>query len=405
MAPKRASPLDEPPTASSSEEEEEESSTEEQGGSSEEEEEEQHEPAKPSSPPPQPPVEKKPASRKPLSTTTNSQPRSASLESGSESDSGSDSEEERPTVVLGLKVKPGVSKYTEETPKSKKPRSQSSATPARSTAKRTDENSRQVNDSKGTKKKSSHATGDVETPAKEKPGDESKKLFQRLWSEDDEIAILKGVIEYSAKNGADPSKDPNGFHDFIKKSLHIDVSTVQLMDKIRRLKKKYKNNAGKGKNGEDRKFSKAHDKQAFDLSKKIWGTEGTSGVAEQVKSNGKGRKDKKDVSRSRTGDSLKAELPPSSNSKEAGKMDIDENPSSMLGLSEMIRFDKNLGISGMHEDIMKKGWELMGASKREELEEKWKKLQVAELEIFVKRTELINDQAKLCWEAYKSSNP
>ncbi|KAI4299240.1 hypothetical protein L6164_032717 [Bauhinia variegata] len=292
----------------------------------------------------------------------------------------------------------------EETPEAKKPRSQSTATPARSTKKREGENSLQVNDSKRTKKQSSHATANEDIPAGEKRGDDSKKLFQRLWSEDDEIAILKGMVEYSAKNGADPHKDPNAFHDFIKESLHVDVSKVQLMDKIRRLKKKYENNAGK-KNGEDRKFSKAHDKKAFELSKKIWGTEGTSGVAEQVKSNGKARKDKKDGSRSRTLASPKAELLPSPNSKEALKMDIDQSSGSILSLSEMIPFHKNLGMSLMNKDVMKKGWELIGASKREELENRWKKLKDAELEIYVKRIEIIKEQANLMWEAYKSSNP
>ncbi|KAI4327502.1 hypothetical protein L6164_019952 [Bauhinia variegata] len=214
-------------------------------------------------------------------------------------------------VFFSLKTKE-KKKYhfvTGENPKAKKPRSQSSATLARSTAKRIDENSHQANDSKGTKKKSSHAAADVDTSVNEKFGDESKKLFKRLWSE---IAILKVVIEYSAKDGADPSKDPNGFHDFIKKSLHIDISTMQLMDKIRRLKKKYKNNARKGKKmPKIVNFQRHMTSKPLNYRRKFGALKELSGVVEQVKSNGKSRKDEKKGSRSRTVDSLKAELPPS----------------------------------------------------------------------------------------------
>uniref|UniRef100_A0A9I9EEW8 Glabrous enhancer-binding protein-like DBD domain-containing protein n=1 Tax=Cucumis melo TaxID=3656 RepID=A0A9I9EEW8_CUCME len=51
------------------------------------------------------------------------------------------------------------------------------------------------------------------------------------------------MIDHSAKKGSDPSLDMNAFHDFIKKSLHVDVTKAQLMYKIRRLKKKSRNNA------------------------------------------------------------------------------------------------------------------------------------------------------------------
>ncbi|MBA0579987.1 hypothetical protein Gorai_022226, partial [Gossypium raimondii] len=96
------------------------------------------------------------------------------------------------------------------------------------------------------------------TPAVEevkKTGEDAKKqLFQRLFSEDDEIALLKGMLDYSAKKGADPCADMNAFYNFVKKSIHTD--------------------------GEDRTFSKAHEQNAFELSKLIWGKEGISGKVE-----------------------------------------------------------------------------------------------------------------------------
>lgn len=403
MAPKRPSPLDEPPTASSSSEEEEASSEEVESSSEEEEDDEL---AKLPSPLPLVAAEKKPTAKKPppAATITKPQPKAPISESETESDSGSDSEDDRPPVNAGPVFKPIASKPMEETSKAKKPKALPSATPVRSVTKRLSENNQPVNESKRAKKKEKDAAGDDEMPgAKEdgkKAGDESKKLFQRVWSEADEIVLLEGMAEYSAKTGANPYKEINGFHDFIKKSLHVDVSNDQLLNKIRRLKKKYVTSVAKSKKNIDPK--KPHDKKAFELSEKIWATELANGGPDQTKSNGK------DVKKQKEGSSIAPPPKPkpkaNPDSKAAIKIDFDQNTESPLSLSEMIRFDKSLGLSGLGEDVIKRGFELVGASKRAELEDRWKKLQVAELELFMKRTELIKDQASLIWEAYKSSN-
>ncbi|CAL5412970.1 unnamed protein product [Camellia sinensis] len=82
----------------------------------------------------------------------------------------------------------------------------------------------------------------------------------------------------------------NVFYDFIKKSLHIDVSKTQLFEKVRRWKKKYENNASKNKMGKDRIFSNAHEQKTYELSKKIWfGGANFVGV-DSAKVNGKAKK-------------------------------------------------------------------------------------------------------------------
>ncbi|KAI8024461.1 putative transcription factor [Camellia lanceoleosa] len=79
-----------------------------------------------------------------------------------------------------------------------------------------------------------------------------------------------GMIEYTTKKRSNPLVDMNAFYDFIKKLLYIDVSKTQLSEKVRKLKKKYENNASKSKMGDDRTFSKSHEQKAYELSKKIW---------------------------------------------------------------------------------------------------------------------------------------
>ncbi|KAG2688114.1 hypothetical protein I3760_09G079100 [Carya illinoinensis] len=415
MAPKRQSHLDDPPAASSSEEEvasseeeEEEHEDEEEGSASTEEEE--AEPTKTSSLPSTPVSDKKAPSKKPDPPLT--KPQSSSSGSGSESESESDSGgTPNPTV------KPIASKPMEDAaPKATtKPRSKpSSTTPARSVATKRPNNETDIKDSsKRAKKKAPEPNTDgVVSPGdSKKSAGEEKKLFQRLWSEDDEIAVLKGVLDYTEKRGADPSTDAAAFHEFVKKSLHVDVSKNQLMDKIRRLRKKYKNNAGRGKKGKEPTFSKPHEQKAYELSKKIWGpAEGTAGggLIGDAKSNGKAAS-RKNNQKVNTGRSLKDELlavSPIAN-KEVEKMDIDGNPGlgldSLRSLDEVFRFDKNMSVAGLEEGVIKRGLELIGKDKRAELEERWKEVQMAELEVFVKRTELIRDQARLILEAYKAA--
>ncbi|KAI7979160.1 putative pectate lyase P59 [Camellia lanceoleosa] len=75
-----------------------------------------------------------------------------------------------------------------------------------------------------------------------------------------------------------------------KKPQHVDVSKTQLFEKVRRLKKKYENNASKSKMGEDRTFSKAHEQQTYELYKKIWFCGANSVGVDSAKINGKARK-------------------------------------------------------------------------------------------------------------------
>ncbi|KAG8635274.1 GLABROUS1 enhancer-binding protein-like [Manihot esculenta] len=397
MAPKRSTPLDDPPAASSEEEEESSSGEEEDGeeeeGSSSEEEGTQGKPQKPSSQPASQIQTAKPVHKKPDSESESD-----------ESDSESDSDADRPNHARDATVKPIASKPMEETPTKttklrSKPSASSSAT-AKSTAavKRASESDRDPKDSKRGKKKDSESDGVVE-----KSEDTKKQLFQRLWSEDDEIAVLKGIIDFTEKKGTDPSKDMTSFHDFIKKSLHFDVSLSQLKDKVWRLKKKFENHVSKGKKGEDKTFSKAHDQKSFDLSKKIWGSEAISGggVDLGVKSNGKAKKNGGNNQRSKSFATLKAEL--GLDVEETEKVDkMEVETESHSSLKQILQFDRTVSVAGMEECVVKRGLDMLEGAKKAEMEEKWRQLHVAELELFLKRNELIREQAKLMLAAYKT---
>ncbi|KAM4113042.1 hypothetical protein ACJW30_05G188000 [Castanea mollissima] len=440
MAPKRPSHLDDPPAASSSEEEEEETSSEdeeeeeEEGESSSEEEEHKAEAAKIDSLP-STPVKPQPKKPDPPAPTSNSKPQTHSSSSGSESESETES-----GSTPDPNVKPLASKPMEPDPtpvKATKPRSKPSSARSSAATKKRPNGEAEATPSKRVKKKDPEPKSQdaVVSPSEDSKkggggGGDEKKLFQRLWSDENEIELLKGMLDYTALRGADPAADAAAFFEFVKKSLHVEVTKAQLVDKMKRLRKKYNNNAGRGKKGKDPTFSKPHEQKTYELSKKIWGSVEAATEAEKAKdiNNGKAKakdnksgkakaKDNNNNNNSNSNNnkknqkgsnlirSLKEELMESSPvlyKYGEKKMEIDGDSGSGSGsgscLNGMLRFDKSVWLD---ERVIKRGLKLIDEEKKVELEERWKEVELAELELFVKRTELIKDQARLILEAYK----
>lgn len=343
----RPSPLDEPPSASSSSEddrnstsqkpEEEEDSSDDDSSSEEE-------------------AEKVHASTKPPSPTPSSNPKSASSESESDSEP---KPEQEPTPPPNTNAKPLASKPTKV---------QTSPLPAKSGTKRAMENTNTENDSKRSKKTADNGSHDEKEVAKA-----SKTSSHRLFSEEDELAILKGLADFISKTGKDPMNDTPAFYSFVKKSLQADANKGQLRRKLRSLKNKYESNGD---------FTKEHDKKAFELFQKI-------GFKNEAKES-----NKKTLKNCSTKEVLVSEK------KEETVKDVIKS----LSFAEMVRFGDELGLSLLNMDAMKKGMELMGESKMAVFEERWEKVQIAEMELLLLRAELVRDQTSMILEAYKNSN-
>nr|XP_017245307.1 PREDICTED: uncharacterized protein LOC108216957 [Daucus carota subsp. sativus] len=123
-------------------------------------------------------------------------------------------------------------------------------------------------------------------------GSKKKNACVSVWSEEDDVSLLKGMIDYEVQNQASPYDDLGKFLDFVKPCLHLDVQRKQLTDKLWKLRKKFVNSSYD--------LSKAHHAKLFELAKliKSWGHgENVSvdcGKGENVVSgdDGNGRKDK-----------------------------------------------------------------------------------------------------------------
>ncbi|KAI3466603.1 hypothetical protein Pfo_023266 [Paulownia fortunei] len=332
------------------------------------------------------------------SSKTQQQPPSSSSdegESGSESESDSDGPDPN--------VRNAASKPVDDPQKSnngsRKPRSKPSAsepvTPAKSTgAKRlAEEIESEAKDAKRSKKK---LEPELDNSEKKSNDDSKKLLFQRLWSEDDEIVILKGMIDYAEKKKSDPVADLNAFHDFIKHNLHVDVTRTQLQDKIRRLKKKYENNKSKEKEGKDRTFSKPHEQKAYELSKHVWGNE-----------NGKENGGEKLVGSPKVnGSVVKKTQSKRANAFENGESEDVKNVEVVNGGLDKLLAAKIVSSDdvSMEERILKIGAELFEGEKRVEGEREWRKLRLEEMEVYLKKLDLMRAQTKLVLDVLKSTD-
>ncbi|KAM3739234.1 hypothetical protein ACB098_08G009600 [Castanea mollissima] len=286
-------------------------------------------------------------------------------EEGEQSSSEEEEEEEEEEEAEAAKIEslPSTPPVKPHHPSSSGPMEPEStpvkATQARSTRSSTIKNKKRPNSetettlSKSKSKRVKKKDADPE-PKSQGGGGEEKKLFQRLWSDDNEIELLKGMLDYRAIHDSDPATDAAAFYEFVKESLHVEVTKAQLVDKMRRLRKKYRNNAGRAKKGKEPPFSKLHDRKTYELSNKIWGC--ADGVSVSVSVSGR-------------------------------------------CLNGMLSFNKDVMV--LDETLIKRGLELIGEQKRLELEERWKRVELAELQMYVTRAELIRDQASWILEAYK----
>ncbi|KAB2630045.1 mediator-associated protein 1 [Pyrus ussuriensis x Pyrus communis] len=115
--------------------------------------------------------------------------------------------------------------------------------------------------------------------------DDSRRLFQRLWTDEDEIELLQGFLDYTTQRGSRGSHGQNDtalFYDQIKSKLQLDFNKSQLVEKLRRLKKKYRNVLSKIASGKDISFKSPHDQATFEISRKIWSNIGRIGADENA---------------------------------------------------------------------------------------------------------------------------
>ncbi|KAL3615010.1 hypothetical protein CASFOL_040671 [Castilleja foliolosa] len=104
-------------------------------------------------------------------------------------------------------------------------------------------------------------------------GKKIRKKFDRVFSEEDEIILLNGMIRFANTNKSSPFANLDAFRHFIQADLqHVDPTTDQLKTKLLKFRSKYINNMSKQASGKARRL-KQHERRAFNLSKLVWENE------------------------------------------------------------------------------------------------------------------------------------
>ncbi|PIA31348.1 hypothetical protein AQUCO_05000017v1 [Aquilegia coerulea] len=377
MAPKRPSPSDQPPSSVSTSEDEEIEGTE--GEESEESESEK--------------------TTKPIQSSGDVAEEEEEENDESGSDSGSDSDNE-PVKHMVASVKPISSKPIVHTPKStiKKPTSTSisistSTSTSSAAMKRPLETDTNDKDSKKKKK-----IADIE----ERKSGEEKKLFQRIFSEKDEIDLLNGLLEFKKKGNQITNSVSSELYDFLKGSVNVGASLTQISDKVRRLNKKYLKNAKRTKpGGGDPTISNPHELKSYLLSKQIWSDQILKD-AQENKSGGvtAGKKSKS---------KLKSNGFLAVSPKVVDLMEEDNIIGSQYQyLDQSLKPQNRLSLpmppADFGEITAKDGWDKLGSSKAQAFDQRWKALIIKEAEVYLERVELVQEQTKWMLDMHKSSD-
>ncbi|XP_048620304.1 probable transcription factor At3g04930 [Brassica napus] len=253
--------------------------------------------------------------------------------------------------------------------------------------------------------------------------DDSRRLFQRLWTDEDEIELLRGFLDYvtTHRGGSNPP-DTAPFYEMIKSKLQLEFNKNQLVEKLRRLKKKYRNVMSKFGSGKEVLFKSPHDQSTFEISRKIWNRTGKiigfemdfevngnspgsnpSAAVEIESENGVEKKGSRKRSRSRIG---KIEEDNNVN------VNVNETVSSSIGglieetvrscvsplIKEMMNGTTSMMMAGSLGPVFTRplgyGVEGGGGGSKAVRDERWRKQQILELEVYSRRLELVQEEIR-----------
>ncbi|KAK4709771.1 hypothetical protein R3W88_004284 [Solanum pinnatisectum] len=91
-------------------------------------------------------------------------------------------------------------------------------------------------------------------------------LFLKVWSDEDEISLLTGIIKFKEQTAREVAQNMAEFRAFILPSLTLQPTPVQLREKIRRIRLKYEKTLATGNPSN----TDLHQVQVFQLCQKIW---------------------------------------------------------------------------------------------------------------------------------------
>ncbi|XP_006661301.3 STOREKEEPER protein-like [Oryza brachyantha] len=262
------------------------------------------------------------------------------------------------------------------------------------------------------------------TAAVASSADHSKRP-SRVWSQADELVILRGLITYRAKRGVLPgsTQDIDKLHSYIRSQLSVKVSITQLSDKVRRLKQKYQLLATRAKTGRE-DFPTPHDQSIYEVAKKVWGTMSIAGDgggsgydnvdAGESEDERYGEESDDDMECGRDNRQRKNQrLMPVTmangngtgmgavNANVRGRSDFEKGKDVYPYLWETVEELSSQHPSGA---VFKKAFELLEGSKAQVMEEKLRKFRLTEMRQQLRRMDLMKDTLSMVLDALEMAD-
>uniref|UniRef100_A0A0E0M1X0 Glabrous enhancer-binding protein-like DBD domain-containing protein n=1 Tax=Oryza punctata TaxID=4537 RepID=A0A0E0M1X0_ORYPU len=254
---------------------------------------------------------------------------------------------------------------------------------------------------------------------------EHSKRPSRVWSQADELIILRGLITYRGKRGMLPgsTQDIGKLHSYIRSQLSGKVSITQLSDKVRRLKQKYQLLATRAKTGRE-EFPTPHDHNIYQLAKKVWGTMSSAGEgggsgydnadAGESEEEQYGRESDDDMESGRDNRHRK-------NQRSMPVTMANGNGTGIAAVNATVRgrgeFEKGKDVypylwetveelSSQHPSgaVFKKAFELLEGSKAQVMEEKLRKFRLTEMRQQLRRMDLMKDTLSMVLDALEMAD-
>ncbi|OWM76420.1 probable transcription factor At1g11510 [Punica granatum] len=194
---------------------------------------------------------------------------------------------------------------------------------------------------------------------------QKKQFFQRIWSEPEEMEVMKGLVEVSKNK---PEYELNDIYECIKQKIPSSVTKRRLSGKIWNLKKKFKSCDKKVKQGAE---LSPQEENFLVLAVKAWGS---------VENLVKGR--------------IAAKKPVKGKTAAARGLEGHEGTSVSALSRRLLKGIEDVGGGwSLNEEFVRKKTYLVDERKRVELDQRWKRLEEKELQLIVERARLINDHA------------
>ncbi|KAI9196242.1 hypothetical protein LWI28_022198 [Acer negundo] len=217
-----------------------------------------------------------------------------------------------------------------------------------------------------------------------KPSSSTSQNHRRLFTDSDEIRILKTYYKFtksttpSASSSSSPVTVDSQTFERINKAVNSKFTQSQIIDKLRKLRTKYR------KQARTKSLIKTpHDQEIFNIARKMWGN----------KTKPKEKKVEDPASSDDNNFNEEAEEEEAvvtGNEQRREEVNLEEYP---LLVSE---FSKYIPVNPM--------WKLLGNSKLKKMNEQWVSIGIEEAKIVTKKADLVKEQTQLLMQVLQTGN-